>query len=102
MLKWSKVITVIRRFKSGQELSNFKGDYWSDELETIYHLIVKDEKLTIQHRWIGEIVLEPISIDFFKTDWGYYVKFIRNKEGKISGLNINSGRTLNVFFQLKD
>ena len=85
-----------------EELGAFEGDYWSDELETVYHLIVKDEKLTIQHRWLGEISLEPISNNIFKTDWNYFVKFLRDEEGNISGLSINSGRTLNVHFDRKE
>ena len=64
--------------------------------------MVKDEKLTIQHRWLGEISLEPISHDIFRTDWNYFVKFLRNKEGDVSGLSINSGRTLNVHFERKE
>ncbi len=83
------------------ELSSFEGDYRSDELETDYHLIVKEEKLTIQHRWNDDIVLDPISKDFFKTNRGYTVKFNRNSEGDILGLSINSGRTVNVIFQRK-
>lgn len=85
-----------------EDLRVFEGDYWSDELETVYHLMVKDEKLTIQHRWLGEIPLEPISDNIFKTDWNYFVKFLRNKEGDVSGLSINSGRTLNVHFERKE
>lgn len=84
------------------ELTNFEGNYWSDELETVYHLVVKDEKLTINHRWLGDITLEPVTRDLFKTDWGYNVKIVRNKEDEISGLSIYSGRTLNVFFQLRE
>jgi CubicO group peptidase (beta-lactamase class C family) len=83
------------------ELTPFEGDYWSDELETVYHLIVKEEKLTIQHRWNNDIVLDAISKDFFKTNRGYTVKFNRNNEGEISGLSINSSRTLNVVFKRK-
>jgi CubicO group peptidase (beta-lactamase class C family) len=83
------------------ELTNFEGDYWSDELETVYHLVLKDEKLTINHRWLGAITLEPVTHDLFKTDWGYNVKFVRNAAGEISGLSMYSGRTLNVFFQRK-
>ena len=84
---------------SEEELLNFKGDYWSDELETVYHLIIKDGNLTIQHRWIGEVSLEPIANDVFKTEWGYFVKFNRNIKGDILSLSVNSGRTLNVIFQ---
>jgi hypothetical protein len=84
---------------TAENLLAFEGDYWSDELETVYHLIVKDGKLTIQHRWLGEISLEPVSNDFFKTDDGYYMKFNRNTKGGISNLSMSSGRTLNVIFK---
>ncbi|OUR90402.1 hypothetical protein A9Q87_13535 [Flavobacteriales bacterium 34_180_T64] len=87
---------------SEADLRIFEGDYWSDELETNYHLIVKDKKLTIQHRWLGEISLESVANDFFKTDWGYNVKFNRTAEGEISGLSVYSGRTLNVVFHRKE
>ena len=85
-----------------EDLTSFIGDYWSDELETVYHLVIKDDKLTIKHRWNDDIVLDAISKDSFKTDWGYFVKFIRNPEDEISGLSINSGRTLNVVFHRRE
>ena len=85
-----------------KELKEFESDYWSEELETLYHLKIEDEKLIIEHRWIGKIDLEPITKDVFKAGWGWYLKVERTKEKKITGFNINSGRTLNVFFQRKD
>lgn len=85
-----------------EELSSFKGDYWSDELETTYHLIVKDKNLTVKHRWLGEIALEPVANDFFKTEKGFYVNFNRNEDGDISSLSVNSSRTLNVVFHRKE
>ena len=93
----------VERWTPNQEdLTSFKGDYWSDELETVYHLKMANEKLTIQHRWLDDIILEPITQDLFKTDFGYNVNFVRNKEDEIIGLSIYSGRTLNVFFQRKE
>ena len=76
----------------------FEGDYWSDELETVYHIILNDGTLNINHRWLGEISLEPVSNDFFKTNMGFYLKFNRNKKGDISNLSVSSGRALNVIF----
>ena len=84
------------------ELMNFEGNYWSDELETVYHLIVKDKQLIVKHRWLEDIILEPIAKDIFKTEWGYYIRFMRNAKEEISGLSVNSGRTLDVYFQRKD
>jgi len=91
------------------ELSTYVGDFWSDELETVYHLIMKGNNLIIKHRWLGEVSLVPITNDVFKTYWGFYVKFNRDKDGKVSSLSANSGNTianygstLNVIFHRKE
>lgn len=83
------------------ELKSFEDDYWSEELETVYHMTVKDDKLNIKHRWLDDIALEPVSPDLFKTEWGYMVKFLRNASDEITGFTVNSGRTLNVLFKRK-
>ena len=82
----------------GDDLKTYEGDYWSNELETVYHLILKKDNLSILHRWLGKIKLIPITKDFFKTDMGFFVKFSRNNNGHISNMSINYGRTLNVVF----
>jgi CubicO group peptidase (beta-lactamase class C family) len=96
--------TYYKAEKWNPDVANLKvynGDYWSEELETVYHLNVNDEKLTVQHRWLGELPLVAVAKDFFKTKWGVYIKFNRNKENQISSLSVNSGRTLNVKFHRK-
>jgi len=75
------------------------GDYWSAELETLYHLKLKDEQLSIHHRWLGEIPINPIGGDVFSSSYGYFIKFHRDTNNAIKGLSIYSGRTLNVYFQ---
>ena len=82
-----------------KELKEYESDYESKELETTYHLTIKKNRLTIQHRWLGEIGLTPITHDLFRSDWGWFVKFDRSKTNKILGFNVNSDRTLNVFFE---
>ncbi len=82
-----------------RELKEYESDYHSKELETTYHLFIKGNRLVIQHRWLGEIGLTPITHDFFQSDWGWFVEFTRSKTNEILGLNINSNRTLNVFFE---
>lgn len=81
-----------------EELITYEGDYWSDELETVYHITSKDGVLNVQHRWLGNIPLNPISKAFFGTDFGFYVKFVRDENDNVTSLSINSGRTLNVIF----
>ncbi|MCX2745475.1 serine hydrolase [Mangrovivirga sp. M17] len=81
------------------ELQEFEANYWSDELETIYHIENNDNNLSIKHRWLGEIELEPVTRDIFKSDRGLSLKFARSEDGEIKGLSIYSGRTMNVYFQ---
>jgi len=85
-----------------KELQEFEADYWSQELETTYHLMVKEDQLIIRHRWLGEMGLKPITHDLFKSDGGWFLQIIRTEENKIAGFNINSNRTLNVLFEKKE
>ncbi len=82
-----------------KDLAKYVGDYWSDELETLYHLNLKDDQLSIHHRWLGEIPISPIGDDVFSSAYGYFIKFHRDSNHAIKGLSVNSGRTLNVYFQ---
>lgn len=84
---------------SVEDLAQFKGNFWSKELETVYHLKLDEAELSIHHRWLGKISLEPVSKDFFRGGFGIYVVFVRDEQGKVTGFNVNSGRTLNVFFE---
>ena len=81
-----------------EQLKTYEGKYWSDELEIVYNLYIENGELKVKHRWFGIMKLKPISKDFFESNKGYYVKFTRNQRGEISGLNINTERTLNVYF----
>tara|TARA_B100000809_G_scaffold264456_1_gene320323 strand:- start:917 stop:2569 length:1653 start_codon:yes stop_codon:yes gene_type:complete len=85
-----------------KELKEYEGEYWSEEIETVYHLKIENEKLIIEHRWLGKVKLNLISVDFFKSNRGWHLKVERSEENKITGFNINSGRTLNVFFKRKE
>ncbi|MEL6865288.1 MAG: serine hydrolase domain-containing protein [Bacteroidota bacterium] len=82
-----------------EELKEYESSYKSRELETTYHLLVKEDRLTIQHRWLGEIGLTPITKDLFRSDWGWLLEFERTRTSEIIGFDINSSRTLNVFFE---
>lgn len=84
-----------------EELNDFKGDYWSEELETTYHIQIVNNQLVVQNRWIKDITLKPISKDFFSIYYGMHVKFNRDEKGDVIELSIYSGRTLNVIFKKK-
>ncbi|NNK81450.1 MAG: beta-lactamase family protein, partial [Flavobacteriales bacterium] len=93
----------IEPWESGAEgLKDYVGDYWSTELETVYHLTIEEDAMRVEHRWLGEIGLQPLSKDIFRSEWGQYVEFLRDEKGLVTGLSINTGRTLNVRFDKMD
>jgi len=98
----SKYLKVKSWSPEEQILEKYKGDYWSDELETVYHLEMKDGQLAVGHRWLDSTVLKPITKDVFGTDWGYILKFTRDEKDLITGFSISGGRTLSVFFGAVD
>ncbi|MEM7656837.1 MAG: serine hydrolase domain-containing protein [Bacteroidota bacterium] len=83
----------------GEELNAYVGNYWSEELETLYKAKVAAGQLQLHHRWLGEINLNPITKHVFRSDWGFLVQFIQGADGEITGLEVNSGRTLGVWFE---
>lgn len=89
----------VKKWQKNDELiKTYQGKYWSDELEMVYNLHFDRGELVIQNRWLERVKLQPISKDFFQSNTGYYLNFIRNNEGIIKGLSINSERTLDVYF----
>ncbi len=87
---------------SKADLEAYVSDYYSAEIEAIYHMVIKDDQLVIEHRWLGEMALTPVTKDLFRSDWGMFVEFTRSPSGKILGFNLSSGRTLNVFFKRRE
>ncbi|NMM47441.1 serine hydrolase domain-containing protein [Marinigracilibium pacificum] len=81
-----------------QDLPEFEGKFWSDEIESSYSLEIKDDQLTVTHRWLEEVRLSPVTQDIFKSG-GIYVQFIRNDKNEVSGLMVHTPRTINVYFE---
>ena len=83
---------------AASQLARYAGDYYSEELETVYHLLVEDGKLLLRHRWLGSIRLRPVFKDYFAAD-GFNVEFTKGENGRVDGLEVSSGRTRGVRFQ---
>ena len=83
-----------------EQLAEFVGDYYSDELGTIYTMIVQDGKLTAQHRRHDDIPLTPTIADEFsgKPWWFLWVRFSRDEDQKITGFRLTTGRVRNLRF----
>jgi CubicO group peptidase (beta-lactamase class C family) len=83
------------------QLQEYAGNYYSEELEVTYKLFVKEDKLFFQSGYATEgSQLEPTLKDEFQVP-GANVKFNRDNQGKILGFTVNTGRVQNIGFEKK-
>jgi CubicO group peptidase (beta-lactamase class C family) len=83
------------------QLQEYAGNYYSEELEVTYKLFVKEDKLFFQSGYAIEgSQLEPTLKDEFQVP-GANVKFNRDNQGKILGFTVDTGRVQNIGFEKK-
>ncbi len=84
-----------------EELKQYVGKYYSEELGTIYALEVSNGSLIVRHLRFANNTLVPVKSDIFRnTSWRFStLKFERNKTGKIIEFRISSMRVKNVHFK---
>jgi CubicO group peptidase (beta-lactamase class C family) len=84
---------------SRAELDAYTGKYYSEELETIYTIAVKDSNLVVQHRRMDDLEMTPVNKDTFSG--GYPIAelvFMRNNKGEIIAFTVSNIRTRGVRF----
>jgi hypothetical protein len=85
---------------TAEQLQDYRGDYYSPELEVVYRVSCDSEgRLYMRHRPEPPVRLNPVYADAFSTsDGGRIVRFTRNKRGKIDGLSVYAGRVRHLRF----
>lgn len=83
------------------ELTEYTGAYYSEELGTVYTFKVKEGRLTATHRRHSDISFGPLKEDTFQGDRWYFrtVQFERDEAGSISGMYVSSGRVRDLWFE---
>jgi hypothetical protein len=81
------------------QLAEMAGNFRSEELQTVFVLVSKDNKLFLCHRSTGEefAPLQPTMEDSFTAD-GASITFSRDADGKIDGFHLDSGRMKKISF----
>jgi hypothetical protein len=81
-------------------LAEYTGDYYSDELGTVYTFIVKDGKLIAQHRRHNDITMTPKVVDQFAGSTWFFVSvyFTRDNNKQVTGFKLTGGRVRNLRF----
>jgi hypothetical protein len=84
-----------------QELQQFTGAFYSEELSTAYTIVLKDGQLVATHPRHSDFTITPIKKDIFSSDEWFFslIRFERNGSNDISGMHVSSGRVRNLYFQ---
>ncbi len=83
---------------SAAELQPFAGEYRSEELQTSYHLEVRDGRLIARHFRTGEIAFRPVQPDRFEAATFGQVRFVRGAGDVVEGFTATSDRVRNLRF----
>lgn len=83
-----------------EQLTEYEGDYFSDELQVTFKIEIKKGKLYFVHRNAPAPPLEPTLKDKF-TVRGFRINFRRDKKNKISFFSLDTGRVKNLRFDRK-
>ncbi len=86
---------------TSEELHEFTGRFYAEELETFYELQVKNNKLVIFNTRIDDIELNPLKEDvFLSTSWIFNsMVFERNVDNTIKGFRVSGQRVKNMYFK---
>jgi len=82
------------------ELREYEGRYWSDELDVTYAVAMDNGRLTVRLRPEPALPLEPTYKDGFspRGSGGISLRFTRNAAGEVDGFLISSGRVRHLKF----
>lgn len=83
-------------------LKEFAGSYFSDELRTGHSISIRDGKLRIRVAPQPEMELIPLDEDAFRTAEGsWQLTFTRDRNGRIDGYTVFTGRIRHLRFDRK-
>ncbi len=81
-----------------EDLGAFVGRYFSQEVETFYTVTVEEDRLVLQQRRMDDRNLNPRAVDTFARG-ALEVSFERDRNGKVIGFYMSTGRTREVRFE---
>ena len=81
---------------STQQLADFAGSYYSEELDTTWRVAVEDGKLMVTDRNDQKLALTPTYRDAFTGR--FQTEFSRDAQGRVNGFVVHAGRIRHVKF----
>lgn len=90
-----------------EDYTGLQGEYFSEELQVIYRIVPKDDKLILEAPDFGDIVPIPATAPLEYIDKDRYsvpsreIRVLRNNNHQITGFYIDFGRATNIEFTKK-
>jgi len=87
--------------KAAVNLSDFSGNFYSEELTTSYNFIIVEGKLKARHNRLSDFNLDPVKEDVFTGDVWFFgqIEFLRDDNNLITGCKVSNGRVRNLYFK---
>lgn len=84
-----------------EDLAQFTGTFFSEELDTSFRFLLQDGQLIAKHSRIDDIKLKAVQKDMFSGTQSFFsnVKFVRNTSQSITGIQVSSFQTRNLYFK---
>ena len=86
---------------SPDQLSEYTGTYYSEELDVNCTIVIRDTSLMLEWRKFEPEELSPTESDTFSTSGRTKIHFTRSKQNKIDGFTLSSRRIRNLRFDKK-
>ena len=84
------------------QLAEFEGDYYTEELDTTYSIRVHGNQLVAQHIRHDDILLTYTDGHFLGNAWFFpKIHFTRDDTGQVTGFKLTGGRVRNLHFKKK-
>ena len=85
-----------------EQLTEFEGDYYTEELDTTYSIRVHGDQLVAQHIRHDDILLTYADGHFLGNTWFFpEIHFTRDDAGHVIRFKLTGGRVRNLYFEKK-
>ncbi|HEX8844816.1 MAG TPA: serine hydrolase domain-containing protein [Pyrinomonadaceae bacterium] len=86
---------------TSQQLDQFAGTYYSEEIDATYVIAFQDNKLILRRKNVDEAPLQLLFADTFSSVGSGTLSFTRNDQNHVSGFFVNTGRVRKLRFNKK-
>lgn len=83
---------------TSEQLAQFAGSYYSDEIDATFTVVLQDGKLILRRKNVDDAPLQLLFADTFLSVGSGTLSFIRNNQNHISGFLVSTGRVRRLRF----